>query len=64
MKHERAMKRRQFLKGTFGAASLVAFAGSDNLTHSSWVPSILNKTEKLTERVQRAITPTNALAKE
>ena len=64
MMHERAMKRRQFLKGTFGAASLVALAGCDNLTQSSWFPSILNKTEKLTERVQRAITPTNALAKE
>ena len=64
MKHERAMKCRQFLKGTFGAASLVALAGCDNLTQSSWFPSILNKTEKLTERVQRAITPTNALAKE
>src|SRR6185295_18069449 len=64
MKHERAMKRRQFLKGTFDAASLVALAGCDNLTQSSWFPSIFNKTEKLTERVQRAVTPANALAKE
>jgi hypothetical protein len=64
MKHERAMKCRQFLKGTFGAASLVALAGCDNLTQSSWFPSILNKTEKLTERVQRAVTPAHALAKE
>jgi DMSO/TMAO reductase YedYZ molybdopterin-dependent catalytic subunit len=64
MKHERAIKRRQFLKWTFGAASLVAFAGCDNLTQSSWFPSILNKTEKLTERVQRAVTPANARAKE
>ena len=53
MKHERAMERRQFLKGTLGAASLVALAGCDNLTQSSWFPSILNKAEKLTERVQR-----------
>ena len=64
MKHERAMKCTQFLKGTFGAASLVALAGCDNLTQSSWFPSILNKTEKLTERVQRAVTPAHALAKE
>lgn len=62
--HERAMERRQFLKGTLGAASLVALAGCDNLTQSSWFPSILHKTEKLTDRVQRAITPVNALAKE
>ena len=64
MKPKRTMERRQFLKGTLGAASLVALAGCDNLSQSSWFPSILSKTEKLTERVQRAITPTNALAKE
>jgi len=64
MEHERAMKRRQFLKGTLGAASLVALAGCDNLTQSSWFPGILNKAEKLTDLVQRAITPAAALAKE
>jgi DMSO/TMAO reductase YedYZ molybdopterin-dependent catalytic subunit len=64
MKHERAMERRQFLKGALGVASLVALAGCDYLTQSSWFPSILNKTEKLTERAQRAVTPANALAKE
>lgn len=64
MKPEHAMKRRQLLKGTLGAASLVALAGCDNLTQSSWFPSILQKAEKLTEGVQRAITPTNAMAKE
>ena len=64
MKPKRTMERRQFLKGTLGAASLVALVGCDNLSQSSWFPSILSKTEKLTERVQRAITPTNALAKE
>ncbi len=64
MKLESSMKRRQFLKGAAGTASLVAIAGCDNLTQSGWFPSILHKTEKLTERVQRAITPTNALAKE
>ena len=64
MKHERTMERRQFLQGTLGAASLVALAGCDNLTQSRWFPSILNQAEKLTERVQRAVTPMNALAKE
>lgn len=64
MKPKTAMERRQFLKGTLGAASLVALAGCDNLTQSSWFPSILNKAEKLTDRVQRTVTPVNALAKE
>lgn len=64
LQSETAMKRRQFLKGTAGVASLVALAGCDNLTQSSWFPSILPKAEKLTERVQQAVTPTNALAKE
>ncbi len=64
MKRDNAMKRRQFLKGTLGAASLVALAGCDNLTQSGWFPSVLGMTEKLTDRAQRAVTPTNALAKE
>jgi len=64
MKHERAMARRGFLKGTVGAASLMALAGCDNLTQSSWFPGILQKAQGLTETVQRAITPANALAKE
>jgi len=64
MKRKNAMKRRQFLKGTVGAASLLALAGCDNLTQSHWFPSILSKTEKLTDRIQRAVTPAYALAKE
>ena len=64
MKHERAMERRRFLKGTLGAASLVALSGCDNLTQSSWFPAILSKAERWTETAQRAITPQNALAKE
>ncbi|HBH81936.1 MAG TPA: hypothetical protein DDY39_19080 [Nitrospira sp.] len=61
---QQSMKRRQFLKGTVGAASVVALSGCDNLTQSSWFPSILSKAERLTEVVQRAITPRDALAKE
>lgn len=64
MKHERAMERRSFLKGAIGAASLVALAGCDNLTQSNWFPSILQKAERLTEGIQRAITPASAMAKE
>ncbi|BFU95651.1 MAG: conserved protein of unknown function [Nitrospira sp.] len=58
------MNRREFLKGTVGAASVVALAGCDNLTQSGWFPGILNKAENLTDLVQRAITPADALAKE
>lgn len=64
MKREAPMKRRQFLKGTAGAASLIALAGCDNLTRSSWFPNILHKAERLTDLVQRSITPAKALAKE
>ncbi|HKY70710.1 MAG TPA: molybdopterin-dependent oxidoreductase [Nitrospira sp.] len=58
------MKRRQFLKGAAGAASLVALAGCDNLSQNSWFPGILHRAERLTDVVQRAITPAGALAKE
>lgn len=63
MKPER-MERRRFLKGTLGAAGLVALSGCDTLTQSSWFPGILGKAERLTEAVQRAITPRDALAQE
>ena len=63
MKSDR-IERRRLLKGTLGAASLVALAGCDNLTQSSWFPSLLRKAERLTEAAQRAVTPENALAKE
>jgi DMSO/TMAO reductase YedYZ molybdopterin-dependent catalytic subunit len=42
----------------------VALAGCDNLTQSGWFPSVLSMAEKATERVQRAVTPSHALAKE
>ncbi|MBM4126765.1 MAG: molybdopterin-binding protein [Nitrospira sp.] len=63
MKSDR-IERRRFLKGTLGAASLVALAGCDNLTQSSWFRSLLRKAETLTEAAQRAVTPKDALAKE
>lgn len=64
MTPENAMKRRQFLKGTLGVASLGVLAGCDNLTQSGWFPSILGMAETVTDRVQRAVTPAKALAKE
>ncbi len=56
--------RRQLLKTAAGAAGLIASAGCDNLSRSEWVRQMLGYTEALTERVQRALTPANALAKE
>lgn len=64
MKPDHAMKRRQFLKGSLGAAGLITLAGCDNLTQSGWFPSMLALTEKLTDRAQRTVTPGNSLAKE
>jgi DMSO/TMAO reductase YedYZ molybdopterin-dependent catalytic subunit len=64
MKRDTSIKRRQFLKGAAATAGLVALAGCDNLTQSSWFPGILNKAEKLSELVQRAVTPANAMARE
>ncbi len=64
MMPENGMKRRQFLKGTLGVASLGTMAGCDNLTQSGWFPSILGMAETVTDRVQRAIIPSKALAKE
>lgn len=59
-----SMKRRQFFKVTVGAAAVATLAGCDNLSKGSWFPGILNKAEKLTDLVQRVVTPAGALAKE
>ena len=40
--NKRTMERRQFMKGAAGIAGLVALSGCDNLTQSSWFPSILH----------------------
>jgi DMSO/TMAO reductase YedYZ molybdopterin-dependent catalytic subunit len=64
MKPSTAVARRQFLKGIVGTASLCALAGCDNLTQSSWFPAVLSRTEQLTDRAQRTLTPRDALAKE
>ncbi len=60
----RAFDRRQVLKALAGSAGLVALGGCDNLSRSDWVRDALRHTEALTERVQRALTPRNALAQE
>ncbi len=56
--------RRQLLKTAAGAAGILTGSGCDNLSRNEWVRQMLGYTESLTERVQRALTPANALAKE
>ena len=60
----RGLDRRQFLKGAFGTAGVLALSGCDNLSRSHWFRELLGHTETLTERVHRAFTPGNALARE
>ncbi|MGC4098308.1 MAG: hypothetical protein QM706_14430 [Nitrospira sp.] len=56
--------RRHLLKAAAGAAGMLASAGCDNLSRSELVRQWLGYTESLTERVQRALTPGSAMAKE
>jgi hypothetical protein len=63
-RNKRTMDRRQLLKGAVGAAGVIASAGCDNLTQSQWFPGLLSQAEKLTDLVQRAVTPAKALARE
>ncbi|MFO0773086.1 MAG: molybdopterin-dependent oxidoreductase [Nitrospiraceae bacterium] len=64
MTTKRVVGRRTLLKGAIGAASAVTLAGCDNLSRTDWVTSLLAQTEIVTEALQRAVTPTAALAKE
>ena len=56
--------RRHLLKAAAGAAGMLASSGCDNLSRSEWVRRMLGYTESVTERVQRALTPDAAMAKE
>jgi DMSO/TMAO reductase YedYZ molybdopterin-dependent catalytic subunit len=64
MNPKQKVKRRQLLKGALGATGVIALAGCDKLTQSGWFPELLSQAEKLTELVQRAVTPASAMAKE
>lgn len=56
--------RRRFLGGALQSAALLALAGCDNLSRSDWFPRLLGKTEGLTRRAQRALSPKKAMARE
>ena len=58
------LTRRRLLQGVGGTVGLLAMAGCDNLSGSEWFRNLLGHTEALTERMQRLLTPRNALAQE
>jgi len=60
----RAISRRQMLKGAAGAAGLAVVSGCDNLSRSDWLRNLFGHTETLTERVQRLVTHSHALAQQ
>jgi DMSO/TMAO reductase YedYZ molybdopterin-dependent catalytic subunit len=64
MRNRMSINRRRFLVGALQAASLMVVTGCDNLTQSSWLPSLFSNTEKLTRWAQRTLTSREALAKE
>lgn len=56
--------RRRFLAQSARMAGLFALTGCDALTGNESFRNVLGKTEKVTQRVQRLLTPTHALARE
>lgn len=56
--------RRRFLSRALQATGLLLLAGCDNLSRSEWFPALLGKTEKATKKVQRLLSPRQAMAKE
>lgn len=58
------LDRRRLLTRTLQAAALFALAGCDGLSSQEGVHRVFGKTERLTDLVQRAITPRQAMAKE
>ena len=60
----RPTDRRRFLARAAAGSGALFLAGCDKLANTSWFGSILSKAGPLTEAVQGAITPANALARE
>jgi len=55
--------RRRLLVGMAQAAGLLFLTGCDNLSRSEWFTRLLGKTEIVTQRAQRLISPKKAMAK-
>jgi len=62
--NHRGIGRRRLLVGALQGAGLLLLAGCDNLSRSDWFTKLLGKTEGVTQRVQRLVTPKRAMAKE
>lgn len=58
------LDRRRFLARGVQVASVFALTGCDGLTGSESFRNFLGNTEKLTQHVQRLVTPTSAMARE
>jgi DMSO/TMAO reductase YedYZ molybdopterin-dependent catalytic subunit len=64
MSFNSGLNRRRFLTRTIQAAGFFALTGCDGLSGHEAVRRFLGKTERLTDRIQRALTPALAMAKE
>jgi DMSO/TMAO reductase YedYZ molybdopterin-dependent catalytic subunit len=58
------MDRRRFLRQALAAAGAIFVSGCDRISHSETGRRVLASAEALTRRMQRAVVPANALAKE
>jgi DMSO/TMAO reductase YedYZ molybdopterin-dependent catalytic subunit len=64
MGFDTSLNRRRFLTRSLHAAGLFALAGCDGLSGQEGIRRFLGKTERLTDRIQRMLTPKQAVAKE
>ncbi len=60
----RRLDRRRFIARAAAGATTLLLGACDKLSESSWFPRILDSAEAVNKRVQRAITGSQALARE
>ncbi len=56
--------RRRLLSRALQVTGLLLLAGCDNLSRSDWFPALLGKSEKMTKKAQRFLSPRQAMARE
>ncbi|MEX5212988.1 MAG: molybdopterin-dependent oxidoreductase [Nitrospiraceae bacterium] len=64
MNFDTRLDRRRFLSRSLQVAGLFALAGCDGLSGREDIRGFLGRTERLTDRIQRTLTPARAMAKE
>jgi len=64
MEEKKEWNRRRFLIGSLLGVASLSMAGCDALSQNKIFAKVLKKAEKLTQKVQRAIAPRKAMAKE